>query len=430
MDYSDALAYLSDHVSYDLTGRIESPTLERIARLTSAMGDPQHTYPVIHVTGTNGKGSTSQMITRLLMASGLTVGTYTSPHLDRVNERMSRNSEPIDDDDFAEQIHAVADLEGLVGVRPSYFEAVTAAALRWFSDIAVDVAVVEVGLLGRWDATNVVDAQVAVVTNIGMDHNEFAGPTLADIAREKAGIIKPASAAVIGETDPALVAVLSAEPAATRLLRDIDFATSTNQLALGGRFVDIRTPTTIYPEVYVPMHGAYQGDNASIALTAVEAFFATPLSAEVVSEGFADVSLPGRFEVVAHQPLAIVDGAHNPPGADTCASVFFEDFDPVGRRILVIGTLRDARAMLDAFRAEEFDVVITCTAPAGPRATSAADLARAAMALGCDEVFSYDTVDEACAAAWRLAEGDDAILAAGSLYLAGPARHAFARLTR
>ena len=430
MDYSDALAYLSDHVSYDLTGRIESPTLERITRLTSAMGDPQHTYPVIHVTGTNGKGSTSQMITRLLMANGLTVGTYTSPHLDRVNERMSRNSEPIGDDDFAEQIHAVADLEGLVGVRPSYFEAVTAAALRWFSDVAVDVAVVEVGLLGRWDATNVVDAQVAVVTNIGMDHNEFAGPTLADIAREKAGIIKPASAAVIGETDPALVDVLSAEPAASRLLRDIDFATSTNQLALGGRFVDIRTPTTIYPEVFVPMHGAYQGDNASIALTAVEAFFATPLSAEVVSEGFADVSLPGRFEVVAHQPLVIVDGAHNPPGADTCASVFLEDFDPVGRRLLVIGTLRDARAMLEAFRAEEFDVVITCTAPAGPRATPAADLARAAMALGCDEVFSYDTVDEACAAAWRLAEGDDAILAAGSLYLAGPARHAFARLTR
>src|SRR3954452_20970414 len=405
MDYPDALAYLSDHVSYDLTGRIESPTLERISRLTSAMGDPQHTYPVIHVTGTNGKGSTSQMITRLVTASGLTVGTYTSPHLDRVNERMSRNSEPIGDEDFAEQIHAVADLEGLVGVRPSYFEAVTAAALRWFSDIAVDVAVVEVGLLGRWDATNVVDAQVAVVTNIGMDHNEFAGPTLADIAREKAGIIKPGSAAVIGETDPALVAVLSAEPAATRLVRDLDFATSTNQLALGGRFVDIRTPTTIYPEVYVPMHGAYQGDNASIALTAVEAFFATPLSSEVVSEGFAAVSLPGRFEVVAHQPLVIVDGAHNPPGADTCASVFFEDFDPVGRRILVIGTLRDARAMLEAFRAEEFDVVITCTAPAGPRATPAGDLARAAMALGCDEVFSSDTVDEACAAAWRLAAG-------------------------
>ena len=166
------------------------------------MGDPQHAYPVIHITGTNGKGSTAQMITRLLMAQGLQVGTYTSPHLERINERIARDGVPIDDETFAEQIAAVADLEGLIGVRPSYFEACTAAAFRWFADTAVDVGVIEVGLLGRWDATNVVDAQVAVVTNIGMDHNEFAGPTLADIAREKAGIIKPDSAAVIGETDP------------------------------------------------------------------------------------------------------------------------------------------------------------------------------------------------------------------------------------
>ena len=224
------------------------------------MGDPQSAYPVIHITGTNGKGSTSQMITRLLMASGLTVGTYTSPHLERVNERIARNSEPIADDDFAEQVAAVADLEGLTGVRPGYFEAVTAAAFRWFADVAVDVAVVEVGLLGRWDATNVVDAQVAVVTNIGMDHNEFAGPTLADIAREKAGIIKPNSAALIGTTDPELVAVLAAEAAASRLYRGDDFDVDNNQLAVGGRLVDLRTPTTIYPETFVPMHGAHQGE--------------------------------------------------------------------------------------------------------------------------------------------------------------------------
>ena len=303
------------------------------------MGDPHQAYPVIHITGTNGKGSTSQMITRLLMAQGLTVGTYTSPHLERVNERIARNSEPIDDDDFAEQIAAIANLEGLAGVRPGYFEAVTAAALRWFADVAVDVAVVEVGLLGRWDATNVVDAQVAVVTNIGMDHNEFAGPTLADIAREKAGIIKPRSAVLIGTTDPELVAVLAAEDAAARLYRGEDFDVANNQLALGGRLVDLRTPTTIYPETFVPLHGAHQGDNAAIALAAVEAFFATPLAPDVVSEGFAAVQLHGRFDVLKHQPLVIVDGAHNPSGADTCAGVFFGDFDPDGRRILVVGTL-------------------------------------------------------------------------------------------
>jgi dihydrofolate synthase/folylpolyglutamate synthase len=425
--YADALAYLDDHASYEKTGRISAPSLDHITRLCAAMGDPQHAYPVIHITGTNGKGSTAQMVTRLLVAQGLQVGTYTSPHLERVNERLARDGNPIDDESFAEQIAAIADLEGLTGVRPSYFEACTAAAFRWFADTAIDVAVVEVGLLGQWDATNVVHAQVAVVTNIGMDHNEFAGPTLADIAREKSGIIEPGSAAIIGETDPAIVAVLDAPPAATRLHRGVDFDTAGNQLAVGGRLVDIRTPTTIYPEVFVPLHGAHQGDNASIALTAVEAFFAAPLSEEVVQEGFATVVMPGRFEVLGYQPLVIVDGAHNPAGADTCAQVFFDDFNPSGRRLLVVGTLREPTSMLEALRADEFDVVVACTAPS-PRGVPVVDVARAAVAAGCDEVLAADTVEEACALAMRGVDGDDAVLAAGSLYVAGAARPALQRL--
>ncbi len=427
MRYDDALAYLDDHASYEKTGRITAPSLDHIARLCAAMGDPQHAYPVIHITGTNGKGSTAQMITRLLVADGLRVGTYTSPHLERVNERLARDGESIDDESFAEQIAAIADLEGLTGVRPSYFEACTAAAFRWFADTAIDVAVVEVGLLGQWDATNVVHAQVAVVTNIGMDHNEFAGPTLADIAREKSGIIEPSSAAIIGETDPAIVAVLDRPPAATRLHRGVDFDTAGNQLAVGGRLVDIRTPTTIYPEVFVPLHGAHQGDNASIALTAVEAFFAAPLSEDVVQEGFAAVVMPGRFEVLGYQPLVIVDGAHNPAGADTCAQVFFDDFNPSGRRVLVVGTLREPTLMLEALRADEFDVVVACTAPS-PRGVPVVDVARAAVAVGCDEVLAADTVEDACALAMRGIDGDDAVLAAGSLYVAGAARPALQRL--
>jgi dihydrofolate synthase/folylpolyglutamate synthase len=427
VDYQDALAYLDDHASYEKTGRVTSPSLDPITRLCAAMGDPQLAYPVIHITGTNGKGSTAQMITRLLMAQGLQVGTYTSPHLERVNERWARDAVAIDDDDLAEQIAAVADLEGLTGVRPSYFEACTAAAFRWFADTAVDVAVIEVGLLGRWDATNVVQAQVAVVTNIGMDHNEFAGPTLADVAREKAGIIEPTSAAVIGETDPAIVAVLAEAPAASRLLRGTDFETAGNTLAVGGRLVDIRTPTTIYPDVFVPLHGAHQGDNASLALTAVEAFFAAPLAEDVVVEGFGAVTVPGRFEVLGYQPLVVVDGAHNPVGADTCAQVFFDDFNPDGRRILVFGTLREPTAMLSALRADEFDLVVACTAPS-PRGVPVADVARAAVALGCDEVLAADDVAQACALAMHGADGDDAILAAGSLYVAGAARPALQHL--
>lgn len=423
MDFAGALAYLDEHASYDKTGRVDSPSVDPISKLCAAMGDPQLAMPVIHVTGTNGKGSTVQMITRLLMARGLTVGTYTSPHLERINERLKRNGEPISDGEFAEQIAGIADLELITGVRPTYFEAVTAAAFRWFADVAVDIAVVEVGMLGRWDATNVVNAQVAVVTNIALDHTEFAGPTTIDIAREKAGIIKPGSAVVVGETDPDLVDIFTAEGGAAYFIRGEHFETVDNSLAIGGRSVDLRTPTTIYHNVFLPLHGAHQGDNAAVALTAVEAFFAAPMEDELVHEGFANVEMPGRFEVLGVQPLTIIDGAHNPPGADVCASVFFDDFQPEGRRILVMGTLRNPTEMLAALRADEFDVVHACTAPS-PRGVPGRDVARAARELGCDEVFVHDTVEAACAAAMKHADADDAILAAGSIYVAGAARPA------
>jgi len=423
MSYADALAYLDAHASYEKTGRIESPTNERMRALVEAMGDPQFAYPVIHITGTNGKGSTSQMITRLLMAHGLTVGTYTSPHLERPNERMSRNAEAISDDEFAEQIAAVADLEMITGVRPSYFEITTAAAFRWFADLAVDVGVIEVGVLGKWDATNVCNAQVAVITNIGMDHNEFAGPTKGHIAAEKAGVIKPGSLVVVGETDPELLHYFTEAGGESVLVRGEHFDVMENQLALGGRQLDMRTPTTIYSDVFVPLHGRHQGDNAIVALTAVEGFFASPVSDDIVREGFADVRMAGRFEVLGHQPLVIVDGAHNPPGADSCAQVFFDDFDPAGRKTLVTGILksRDAAEMLSALRADEFDKVFTCTAPT-PRGMPSSEVAAAARAIGCDDVVECDTVENACDRAIRGAETDDAILVTGSLYVVGAAR--------
>ncbi len=426
MEFAAALAYLDEHASYDKTGRVDDPSTASIASLCAAMGDPQLAQPVIHVTGTNGKGSTVQMISRLLVAQGLTVGTYTSPHLERINERIKRNGEPISDEEFAEQIAGIADIEAITGVRPTYFEAVTAAAFRWFADVAVDIAVVEVGMLGRWDATNIVDAQVAVITNIGLDHTEFAGPRLEDIAAEKAGIIKPGSAVVVGETNPDLVEIFRAEGGAGLLVRDEDFAAVDNSLAIGGRSLDLRTPTTIYQDVFLPLHGAHQGDNAALALAAVETFFAAPLAEDVVHEGFANVEMPGRFEVLGVQPLAIIDGAHNAPGADVCADVFFGDFHPEGRRILVVGTLREPSGILDALRADEFDVVHACTAPS-PRGVPGRAVAKVARDMGCTEVYVHDTVDAACEAAMRDAGADDAILAAGSIYVAGAARPALRR---
>jgi dihydrofolate synthase/folylpolyglutamate synthase len=423
VNYSDALQYLDDHASYERTGRIDGPSLDRIAHLCTALGDPQRDFRVVHVTGTNGKGSTSQFITRLLMAHGLRVGTYSSPHVEDVRERIQVDAVPVGEDDFTASVASVAVAEGLSGIRPSYFEILTAAAFRCFSDTAVDVAVIEVGLLGRWDATNVVTADVAVVTNIALDHVEFAGPTLADIAREKAGIIKPDSIVVSGEDREELTDIFRAEPHASMRVVGEDFAVVDDQLALGGRSVHVRTSRGDLPGLFVPMHGRHQSANVAVALAAVEEFFDAPVHPDVAAEALAAAWVPGRFEVLGHQPLVIVDAAHNPAGADVCAEVFFSDFDPPGRRILVVGAIgqRDLVETLSAFRADEFDTVVCCTAPS-PRARTATEVAAAARAIGCDAVVVVESVGAACDAALRDAGADDAILVTGSFYVVGDAK--------
>src|SRR5436309_8144948 len=312
MDFAGALAYLDDHVNLETA--TEAPAaarrLESVRRLVEVMGDPQRTYPVVHLTGTNGKGSTARILTALFVAKGLSVGTYTSPHLERFNERIAWNGEPISDAAFVGIIDAVASIERVMDEAPTVFEILTAAAFRWFADVAVDVGVIEVGLGGRWDATNVADGQVAVVTNVSLDHAETIGPTLVDIATEKAGIVKPDSTLVLGETEPALADIFRAAGAAEVWERDVDFGCEANRLAHGGRLVDLRTPGARYDDVYLPLHGAHQGDNAAVALAAAEAFFGAPLDPEVVQGAFAGVRVPGRLEVVGRQPLVVLDGAH------------------------------------------------------------------------------------------------------------------------
>ena len=423
MQYGEALNYLDEHASYEKTGRVESPSLDNINTFMDLMGQPHLSYPVIHITGTNGKGSTTQIITQLLIAHGLQVGTYTSPHLEKLTERISRNNEPISEQDFADCVAAIADIEVIGGVRPSYFEVMTAAAFRYFADTAVDVAVIEVGMLGRWDATNVVNSSVAVVTNIALDHTEFAGPRLEDIAFEKVGISKPGSVLVVGDTNEELREIWNAAESAAVLLRGNDFEVSENELAVGGRMIDVRTERAVYKELPLPLHGQHQGDNAAIALTAVEEFFGNVLDVDVVREGFAAVRMPGRFEVLGRGPLVVIDGAHNPAGADVCAQVFFDDFSPEGKRILVVGALkgRDPQMLLSALRADEFDVVICCTAPS-PRGLAANDLASAAKQMRCEQVVVCETVEAASDKALSIAREEDAELVAGSLYVVGSAR--------
>lgn len=418
-----AQAFLESHSVYEKTGRIESPSTANIERLVQLLGDPQLAYRTIHVTGTNGKGSTTQMISRLLMAHGLSVGTYTSPHLERVNERAAINGEPISDEELAENVLAIAELEALVGSRLSYFEVMTAVAFRWFANSAVDVGVIEVGLLGRWDATNVVRSDVAVLTNVSLDHTEFAGPTHAHIAREKVGIVKPESVFVQGETRDDLQEIFAAAPCAKRVVRNQHFDVTSNELAVGGRLISVRTTRASYAHVFVPLHGSHQGDNTAVAIAAVEEFFDHAIAREVLDEGMSSVSMPGRFEVLGRQPLVVVDGAHNVGGAEVCAEVFFNDFQIDGRRVLVVGMLksRDAEEMLGALRADEFDLVVCCTAPT-PRGTSAPDVGAAARAVGCDVVHIAERPDTALAYAYQQLRAEDALLVAGSLYVVGAAR--------
>jgi dihydrofolate synthase / folylpolyglutamate synthase len=405
--------------------RAAARRLDRVRRLTELMGDPQHSYPVIHITGTNGKGSVARMVTALLVARGLRAGTYTSPHLERVNERMAWNGEPIPDDDLAEVIGAVAELEPLLESPPTHFEILTAAAFRWFADVAVDVAVVEVGLGGRWDATNVADAQVAVLTNVSLDHAETIGPHLTDIATEKAGIVKPGATFVLAETNPSLRSIFEEAGASEMWVKGTEFRCGDNRLAHDGRVVDLYTPGAAYEGVYLPVHGPYQGDNAAVALAAVEAFFGAALAPEVVAEAFAGLRLPGRLEVVSRHPVTVLDGAHNPAGALAATAALDEAFGPaVTGRVLVIGMLqgRDPTEMLQCFDAGRARLVVACPPPS-PRALPAAQVAAGARALGTDAEETA-SVAEAVATALALAGEEELVHVTGSLYVVGAARAA------
>jgi dihydrofolate synthase/folylpolyglutamate synthase len=502
VNYPEALAYLDRHIDLEKTGaaagRVDGLKLDGMRRLVHVLGDPQRAYPVIHVTGTNGKGSTARMIAELLAAHGLSVGLYSSPHLQRVNERLWWSGDPrqrvdrdgqvfedvitagkralptdredlvsddqliglddeevvnrlseevhrerienvegrpagsIDDETFAAVLTEVAELAPLAGVEPSYFELVTAAAFTWFAEVPVDLAVVEVGLLGRYDATNVADGQVAVITNVGQDHTDFTGDWRGDIAREKAGIVKRAgpdggpvdSFLVLGETDAELRPIFEEAAGGRMWVRGEDFAAETNATAVGGRVLDVRTPAGILDQLFVPAHGEHQGENAVLAVAAVEAFFARALDPEVAQAGLWKVRLPGRFEVVDRSPLVIIDGAHNPDGAVTVAETLAEDFDVTGKVVYVIGLLRgrDPTQMLDALGARTADLVIAC-APPSPRALPPGELAAAARELGtpAEEIAE---VGEAIERARAVTTADDVIIVTGSLYVAGAARDA------
>jgi dihydrofolate synthase/folylpolyglutamate synthase len=414
------------------------PSLDRIRAFTELLGDPQRAYRSIHLTGTNGKTSTSRMIDALLRALDLRTGRFTSPHVEKMSERISVDGEPLDDEAFVRAFNDVAPYTHLVDqaeAHPlSFFETVVGMAYAAFADAPVDVAVVEVGMGGSWDATNVINADVAVVTPIAVDHAHYLGDTAAEIAREKAGIIKPGATAVLAQQTADVATVLLeriAEVGATVAREGLEFGVVTRAPAVGGQVVTLQGLRGRYDDLFLPLYGAHQAQNAATALASVEAFVGgdEPLGDEIVRGAFAEITSPGRLEVVRRSPTIVLDAAHNPHGAEATAAALEDSFqfDPLIGVIGVMGD-KDAEGLLAAFEPHLAHVVVTQNST--DRALPADRLAVVAREVYGDDRVTVvpllaDAIDAAAAraeAAGSDALSSGAVLVTGSVVTVGEAR--------
>jgi len=414
--------------------RIE-PTLERIAALVDMLGSPQLTYPTIHIGGTNGKTTTSRMIDSLLFEMGLRTGRFTSPHLESYLERIAINGAPIDAKALIfsfNDISAYLDLMDEKFEHPiSFFEAITALAFAAFAEHPIDVGVIEVGMGGQWDATNVVDADVSVIMPIGLDHTEYLGETLTEIAQTKAGIIKEGGYVVLAQQEPECAVELLKQAAlvgADVAREGVEYSVLSRSIAVGGQLLAIQGTKEIYTDIFIPLHGKHQASNAAAALVAVEIFFGDQdLDIEAVRAGFANVKSPGRCEVLHRDPTIIVDAAHNPHGAsaiaDTIQSEFTFDevigiFAPMGDKD-VRGILLELEQVMDS---------VIVTANSSPRSMKVSELEKIASEIfGSDRVFAAPTITDAIDKAVKdcirpLSEDTIGILITGSVVTVGEAR--------
>jgi len=414
------------------------PSLDRVHDALDLLGSPHRAYPVIQVAGTNGKTSTARVIEQLLRETGLRTGRFTSPHLSDVRERIAIDGEPISPEAFVSVWHEVESVITLADERSraaggphlSFFEVFTVMAYAAFADAPIDVAVVETGMGGRWDATNVVDGSIAVLTSISRDHEQWLGATLTDIAREKAGIIAEGATVITAEQREEVAAVIAeaaTERRARLLSEGTDMGVVDRQIGVGGQMLALRTPAATYTDVFLPLHGAHQAHNALLGLTAVESFFGGgSLDGGVVEHGMAAVSSPGRLEVVRTSPTIIVDGAHNPASIDALRDALEEAFD-LRRLVGVVGVMADKEAEAVLAGLEPFLAEIVVTTAATERAMPAADLAEIAFDV-FDEgrVHVAERLDEAIDVAVTRAEAANepgaGVVVTGSILLVAEAR--------
>ena len=414
-----------------------APTLERISALVDMLGSPQLTYPTIHIGGTNGKTTTSRMVDSLLFEMGLRTGRFTSPHLESYLERICINGQPIDAKELIFSFNDISPYLDLMDTKfdnpISFFEAITALAFAAFAEHPIDVGVIEVGMGGQWDATNVVDADVSVIMPIGLDHMEYLGNTIAEIATTKAGIIKEQGFVVLAQQEPeAAVELLrrAAEVGADVAREGLEYSIDSRAIAVGGQLISITGLRGHYDEIFLPLHGKHQASNAAAALIAVEAFFGEQdLDIDAVRAGFANVTSPGRCEIVHRDPTIILDAAHNPHGAKAIAETIQSEFtfdDVTG--IVALMADKDALGILQALEPIMNQIIVTTNSAA--RSMSVGDLeALATQVFGADRVFAQptlaDAIDKAIKDSVRpLSDESLAILITGSVVTVGEARTA------
>ena len=414
--------------------RIE-PTLDRIAALVDILGSPQLTYPTIHIGGTNGKTATSRMIDSLLFEMGLRTGRFTSPHLESYLERIAINGQPIDAKALIfsfNDISAYLDLMDAKFEHPiSFFEAITALAFAAFAEHPIDVGVIEVGMGGLWDATNVVDADVSVIMPIGLDHTEYLGETLTEIAQTKAGIIKEGGFVVLAQQEPecAVELIKRAALVGAEIAREgVEYSVISRSVAVGGQLLTIQGTKEIYTDIYIPLHGKHQASNAAAALVAVEIFFGDQdLDIEAVRAGFAQVTSPGRCEIVHRDPTIILDAAHNPHGAAAIADTIQSEFtfdEVIG--IFAPMADKDVRGIL--LELEQVMDSVIVSANSSPRAMKVDALEMMAIEIfGADRVFTSQSIAEAIDKAVKdsirpLSEDTIGVLITGSVVSVGEAR--------
>lgn len=431
----------ADAVYAELLARVGEATprvrLEPTKRAASLLGDPQAATPVIHVAGTNGKTSTARMIDSLLRAHGLRTGLLTSPHLSRVNERILIDGEPISNEAFIANWRDIqpylemtdGELEAEGEAPLTFFEAFTLLAFASFADAPVDVVVLETGMGGEWDSTNIADGAVAVITPIALDHTHRLGSTVQEIARTKAGIIKPGAIVVSAQQDATALAELEAKSRqveAEFVLQGAAFDVASSTVAVGGQLVSIKGRAATYAEVFLPLYGTHQAQNASLAVAAVESFLGggtQPIVSDVIEQGLAEASSPGRLELIGIEPTVIVDAAHNPQGAESLVAAMrdYFDFDELA---IVLGVLED----------KDIDGIVARLAPVASRfyvtqsesdrAVASDDLAYVVRnVVGADATWEYDTLAEAADAArrWAAEAPKRAVIVTGSITLVGEA---------